>query len=118
MAVTLEELTDGSREAVLAMRVAPEQERFVGSVRSALAEAAQYPQARPWYRAVCAGGEPVGFMMVSWNTELVRAAGATELLTSYVLGDGGPAGFYERLGFAPTGELDGNGEVIMALAPH
>ena len=47
MAVTIEELTDGSREAVLAMRVAPEQERFVGSVRSALAEAAQYPQARP-----------------------------------------------------------------------
>jgi diamine N-acetyltransferase len=32
-----------------------------------------------------------------------------------VLGDGGPAGFYERLGFVPTGQLDMNGEVIVRL---
>jgi diamine N-acetyltransferase len=48
--------------------------------------------------------------------ELVRAEGAAELLTSYVPGPGGPAGFYERLGFVPTGDLDGDGEVIMRLA--
>jgi GNAT superfamily N-acetyltransferase len=136
----------------VALRVAPEQERFVGSVRGALDDAAEYPQANPWYRAVYAGDEPVGFVMVSWNVppqppniigpwflwkllidqryqgcgygaealaqvaRLVRAAGATELLTSYVPADGGPAGFYERLGFVPTGELDGNGEVIVRLA--
>jgi diamine N-acetyltransferase len=47
--------------------------------------------------------------------ELVRAQGAAELLTSYVPGDGGPAGFYQRLGFEPTGELDANGEVILRL---
>jgi diamine N-acetyltransferase len=29
--------------------------------------------------------------------------------------DGGPAGFYERLGFVPTGQLDTNGEVIVRL---
>lgn len=29
---------------------------------------------------------------------------------------GGPARFYERLGFAPTGDVDGDGEVIMRLA--
>jgi diamine N-acetyltransferase len=150
--VTLVEITDRNREAVLALRVAPRQERFVGSVRSALADAAEYPQAKPWYRAVCAGEEPVGFVMVSWDVppqppeiigpwflwkllidqrhqgrgyglevvwqvaELVRAEGATELLTSYVPDDGGPGGFYERLGFVPTGELDGNGEVIVRLA--
>jgi diamine N-acetyltransferase len=149
--VTLGEITDGNREAVVALRVAPGQERFVSSVRESLAVAAQHWHARPWYRAVFAGGEPVGFVMVSWNveprppeiigpwflwklligeqhqgqgygtevvrqvTELVRAEGATELLTSYVPGEGGPAGFYERLGFAPTGDLDVNGEVIMRL---
>jgi GNAT superfamily N-acetyltransferase len=154
VAVTLEEITDENREAVLALRVAPGQERFVGSVPDSLAEAADYPHAKPWYRAVFADGEPagpVGFVMVSWNceprppeiigpwflwkllideryqgrgygaavvrqiAELVRAEGATELLTSYVPEDGGPAGFYQRLGFVPTGELDGSGEVIVRL---
>ena len=149
--VTLGAVTDESRQAVLALRVAPGQERFVSSVRDSLAEAVQYPHAKPWYRAICADGEPVGFVMVSWNVdpqppeiigpwflwklliderhqgrgygsaaarqvaELVRAAGATELLTSYVPEDGGPAGFYERLGFVPTGDLDVNGEVIVRL---
>jgi GNAT superfamily N-acetyltransferase len=46
---------------------------------------------------------------------LVRDQGATELLTSHVLGEGGPAGFYARLGFVPTGELDPAGEVIQRL---
>src|SRR5262249_3100564 len=127
MAVTLGEITDVNRDAVLALGVAPEQERFVGSVGGALAEAAEYPHARPWYRAVFADGNPVGFVMVSWNVEpqppeiigpwflwklliderhqgrgygrevvrqvaeLVRAQGATELLTSYVAQAGGPA---------------------------
>jgi diamine N-acetyltransferase len=66
----------------------------------------------PWYRAVVADGTPVGFVMVSWDAEavrpvaeLVRAEGATELLTSYVPLPGGPAGFYERLGFVPTGAV-------------
>jgi GNAT superfamily N-acetyltransferase len=149
--VSLREITDDNRDAVLALRVTADQERFVGSVRDALADAAEYPHARPWYRVVCAGDEPVGFVMLSWNVEprppdiigpwflwkllvdrrhqgrghgaeavrrvaeLVRAEGASELLTSYVPLDGGPAGFYRRLGFVPTGELDGNGEVIVRL---
>jgi hypothetical protein len=46
VAVSLGEITDQNREAVLAVRVAPGQERFVGSVRSALAEAAGYPHAK------------------------------------------------------------------------
>lgn len=134
MVISLCETTDGNREAVLALRVSPEQERFVGSVRGALEEAAEYHHAKPWYRAVYAGDEPVGFVMVSWNVKpqppeiigpwllckllidaryqgrgygfavvrqvagLVRAEGATELLTSYIAEDGGPAGFYQRLG--------------------
>lgn len=152
MAVNLRHLTDENRDAVLALRVAPAQERFVGSVQDALENAAECPHANPWYRAVYAGDEPVGFVMLSWNVRpqppdiigpwflwkiiidrrhqghgygaeavrqvagLVRAEGATELLTSYVPEDGGPAGFYRRLGFVPTGELDGDGEVIVRLA--
>jgi hypothetical protein len=72
VAVSLEEITDENREAVLALRVAPGQEQFVSSVQDSLAEAAEYPHAKPWYRAVFASGEPagpVGFVMVSWNCE-------------------------------------------------
>ncbi|MCX5233569.1 GNAT family N-acetyltransferase [Streptomyces sp. NBC_00233] len=152
MIVSLREITDDNRNAALALGVAAQQERFVGSVRDALADAAAYPHARPWYRAVYADDELVGFVMLSWNVEpqppdvigpwflwkllvdrgyqgrgygaeavrqvahLVRAEGASELLTSYVPLDGGPAGFYQRLGFVPTGDLDGNGEVIVRLA--
>ena len=151
MTVSLREIVDENREAVLALRVAPGQERFVGSVRGALADAAEYPQANPWYRAVYADDEPVGFVMVSWDVEprppviigpwflwkiiideryqgrgygaatvrqiadIVRAAGATELLTSYVPDDAGPAGFYRRIGFVPTGDLDAAGEIIVRL---
>jgi GNAT superfamily N-acetyltransferase len=45
--------------------------------------------------------------------ELVRDHGGTELLTSCVDGEGGPAGFYAQLGFVPTGELDPEGEVLL-----
>jgi GNAT superfamily N-acetyltransferase len=47
--------------------------------------------------------------------QLVRAEGVTELLTSYVPGEGGPAGFYARLGFVPTGSVDPDGEIVMRL---
>lgn len=40
--------------------------------------------------------------------------GATEFLTSCVPGEGSPEDFYNKLGFARTGEMDG-GEVVMRL---
>ena len=52
---------------MLALHVAPSQERFVSSVAESLDEAETYPQASPWYRAVYAGDEPVGFVMLSWD---------------------------------------------------
>ena len=149
--VTLREIDDANRETVLSLAVAPAQEQFVSSVAESLAEAADYPHAKPWYRAVFDGDDAVGFVMLSWNVEpqppeiigpwflwklliderhqgrgygreivqtvanLVRAEGATELLTSYTPGPGGPAGFYQRLGFVPTGGVDPNGEIIMRL---
>lgn len=46
--------------------------------------------------------------------DMIRTAGATELLTSHVPGDGGPWPFYEGFGFVPTGEMDGV-EVVVRL---
>jgi len=39
---------------------------------------------------------------------------ATSLGASYVPVDGGPEGFYKKLGFEPTGEVD-HGEVVVRL---
>jgi len=60
-------------------------------------------------------GTGIGRQLVSLVADLVRAQGATELLTSHVPGEDGPAGFYARLGFVPTGELDPEGEIILRL---
>jgi diamine N-acetyltransferase len=46
--------------------------------------------------------------------DLIRADGATELLTSYQPGDGEPWPFYQRAGFVPTGEID-DGEIVLRL---
>jgi diamine N-acetyltransferase len=149
--VTLREVTDENRRAVLALRVAPAQERFVGTVAGALEDARDIPEGKPWYRAIFVNEQPVGFLMLSWNVtpepprvigpwflwklliderhqhrgygreavgrvaEIVRAKGAGELLTSCIPGDEGPELFYRRLGFAPTGDLDENGEIILTL---
>ena len=150
-AVSLREFTDENRDAVLAVRVAPAQERFVGTVAGALGDAEAIPEGNPWYRALYADDRPVGFVMLSWNVapdppriigpwflwklliderhqrrgyareavrlvaDIVRANGATELLTSCIPGDDGPEPFYRRIGFVPTGDLDESGEIVLAL---
>ncbi len=149
--MTLREITEENRSAILAVRVAPTQERFVGTVAGALMDAEEIPEGNPWYRAIYADDDPVGFVMLSWNVtpeppriigpwflwklliderhqrrgygretvalvaELVRANGATELLTSCVLATDGPEPFYRRIGFTPTGEFDENREIVLAL---
>ena len=154
MKVTLRPITEADRESVVALRTTPEQERFVSTVADSLAEATDCPEGKPWYRAVYADDQPVGFVMLSWDVEprlpdirgpwflwkllidhrhqgagygrevvrqvvaLVRAQNGTALLTSHVPGDGGPAGFYARLGFVPTGELDPEGEIVLSLPLH
>jgi hypothetical protein len=67
--VDLVEITHSDLEAVLALHTTPDQERFVGSVQQSLQDAASYPIANPWYRAVYVDGELVGFVMISWNAE-------------------------------------------------
>jgi len=65
-------------------------------------------------------GRGIGRAIVEQVVRLIRAEGATELFTSHVVGDGAPDGFYERLGFVPTGTFDPQGERILRLdlAPH
>lgn len=61
-------------------------------------------------------GRGYGRAVVRMVADLVRDAGAEELLTSYVPeGDGSPGPFYARLGFVPTGEVDDDGEIICRL---
>ena len=153
MGVTLRRITDDNIRSVLTVRTTAEQERFVSPVGQSLAEAAECPEANPWFRAVYVDQHWVGFVMLSWNVEpqppeilgpgflwkllidhryqgrgygkevvqevvrLIRAQGATELLTSYAPGEGGPDGFYARLGFIPTGEVH-DGEILTRLDLH
>ncbi|MFD9705444.1 GNAT family N-acetyltransferase [Lentzea sp. NPDC059081] len=148
--IRLVEVTDANCDAVIAVRVHPAQDRFVASVEKSFEHAAEHPEANPWFRAVFAGDEPVGFVMLSWDVTpapgllgpyflwrlligaghqgrgygtaildevvaLLRAEGATELVTSCVPGEGTPEPFYRRYGFVPTGEVDEDGETVLRL---
>lgn len=65
MDVSLRVITAENRTAVEALAVAPEQDRYVAGVAESLAEAAELPEAEPWFRAIYAGGSPVGFVMIN-----------------------------------------------------
>ena len=39
----------------------------MSSVADSIEEAAETPEGSPWYRAVYLEGEPVGFVMLSWD---------------------------------------------------
>jgi ribosomal protein S18 acetylase RimI-like enzyme len=63
--VALRPITDANRDAVLALRVTPAQERFVSGVAESLQEAVEEPAGRALSWAVYDGETPVGFVMVS-----------------------------------------------------
>lgn len=67
MSIELRELSDEVRDDLRSVRLGPGQRRFVSTVEESLAEAAEYPQANPWFRAVYADGVAVGFVMISWD---------------------------------------------------
>ncbi|MET9231215.1 GNAT family N-acetyltransferase [Lentzea sp. NPDC003310] len=60
-------------------------------------------------------GRGYGAAVLDEVVALLRAEGATELLTSCVPGEGSPEPFYRRYGFVPTGETDEDGEIILRL---
>jgi diamine N-acetyltransferase len=59
-------------------------------------------------------GRGYGRAIIEKVVEIVRAEGAETLLTSYALGDGNPGPFYKHVGFSPTGDVNIDGEIIVA----
>jgi diamine N-acetyltransferase len=62
-------VTEADREAVLALRRAPGQERYLGSMASHFEDAADEPRAKPRMWSVHDGEQLVGFVMISDNIE-------------------------------------------------
>jgi diamine N-acetyltransferase len=71
-AVTLREITPANRAAVEALTVTDVQSGYVEGVAESLVEAAQTPDAMPWFRAVYSGETPVGFVMISDGITVVN----------------------------------------------
>jgi diamine N-acetyltransferase len=65
--VTLREVARDNEAAVRALAAPYGQDLFVVSAGDSLDEAAMSPDARPWYRAIHAGDQPVGFVMLSFD---------------------------------------------------
>jgi diamine N-acetyltransferase len=147
ISVTLRQITAETVGAVCTLAVHPHQERFVAPNAVSLAQALFEPTAwyRAIYadetlvgfvmldddvasqtyflwRFMIAGqhqGRGFGRRALELVVEHVRTRpGAAELRVSYVPGEGSPGGFYSRFGFAETGEVDDDGEVIMRLPLH
>jgi diamine N-acetyltransferase len=68
-AVTLREITAESVRAICRLRVTPAQESLVAPNAVSIAQAYFEPAA--WFRAICAGDEPVGFAMLFDPTRAV-----------------------------------------------
>ncbi len=140
--VSLREVTRENLGQVLRLKVAPEQERFVATNAVSIAQAHFYPETawfraiylddtpvgfvmiedqpdKPkyylWRFLIDSGyqGRGIGRRAIEAIMDHVRTRpGATELFLSCVPGDGSPGPFYEKLGFAYTGEED-DGEMVM-----
>jgi len=63
LVVTLREITKENLSDILCLQVAPHQEQFVAANAVSIAEAHFEPEVA-WFRAVYAGGVPVGFLML------------------------------------------------------
>ncbi len=141
--ISLREITKDSLISFLRMKVHPEQEKFVATNGSSIAQAHYSDDA--WYRGIYAGDEPVGFVMLEiipakdvyyvWRYMIAaehqrkgygRAAmahviehirslpNAKKITLSHVEGNDEAGGLYKSVGFEYTGEID-EGEVIMEL---
>lgn len=142
MTVTLRDITAQTVRTICALEPKDAQKDLVSPNAISIAQAYFNPSAR--FRAIHADEIPVGFIMwrpetratcMLWRLmidgryqgqghgrtalmlaiEAFRAEGFTQLLTSYVDAEGGPVGFYKKLGFQETGETNAHGERIMLL---
>ena len=143
--VTLREVTKENLWDIFRLEVAPEQSHYVAPNEMSIAQAyfdreiawfrAIYADETPvgflmlsddaekqeyflWRLMVDARYQKFGFAKRALELlfDYVRTRpGAKEILTSYIPGDAGPKVFYEKMGFTPTGAMEGN-EVVMRLA--
>jgi diamine N-acetyltransferase len=63
--VSLRPIDEANRDAVEALEVSPEQQRFVSTAADSIREAAREPDGRALYWAIYADETPVGFVMIS-----------------------------------------------------
>jgi diamine N-acetyltransferase len=70
--VSLREITSANRAVVEALTVTAVQAEYVTGIAESLVEAAETPDACPWYRAVYVDGTPVGFVMISDGITVVN----------------------------------------------
>jgi diamine N-acetyltransferase len=141
--VTLREITAETVRAICELRVREDQQRFVAPNAVSIAQAHFAPEAwfraiyagdtpvgfamisdKPevpeyflWRFMIDQRWQHLGYGRRAIDllvTHVRTRPGATAFLTSVVPGEGSPQPFYEKLGFAPTGEIDG-GEVVLRL---
>jgi diamine N-acetyltransferase len=141
--VSLREVTNDTVRAILGLKVAPGQEHFVASNAFSIAEAhfsdiawfrAIYAGEMPvgfimladdpdkseyflWRLMIDARhqGKGYGRRAVQQLIDYVKTRpGATELLVSYVPGEGSPRDFYVKLGFQDTGRVEDD-EIVLRL---
>lgn len=144
--VTLREITKETVIAITKLAVTKEQNAFVAPNAISLAQAL-FQQDEAWYRAIYAGDEAVGFAMFAieegephahlWRymidhrhqgsghgrralellIEEMRGQGHEGVSLTFVDEPGSPEPFYEKLGFARTGEIiDGETEMAMVFS--
>ncbi len=145
VSITLEPLTELNFDAVVALRVADDQTRYVASNVLSIAQSKVWDYLFPV--VIASDKAPIGFAL--WGRDpgttrvyLVRlmidrdhqrrghGKVATRLLVSHVFaethcadlylsivpGNIAAEGLYRSLGFLPTGETDGDGEVLYAIS--
>ena len=141
--VTLREITKETVRPICKLKVAEPQNRFVAPNAVSIAEAYFYdtawfraiyaddtpvgflmleiqpdkPEYYLWRMMIADGYQKMGFgykameQVIEYVKTLPNAA---EFLTSCVPGDGSPEGFYNKLGFVRTGEMEDE-EVVLKL---
>jgi diamine N-acetyltransferase len=141
--VSLREVTAETVGAICNLKVASEQEQFVAPNAFSIAQAhfdqlawfraiyadetpvgfimlsdnPQAPEYFLWRLMIAAEyqGQGFGRRAIALLIDYVRTRpGAPQLLVSYHPGEGSPRGFYRKLGFEETGEME-EGEVVMRL---
>ena len=141
--ISLRELNKSNYREILRLKVGDDQTGFVASNAISIAQAHFHPEAwyRGIYAGgVAVGfvmleideskpeyylwrfmidekhqGKGYGFKAMHLVIEYVKGLpDSQEFLLSYVPGDGSPQGFYSKLGFVETGEVE-DGETMMAL---